>query len=151
KATTGTSALMLGVFYLSGFLHGFPRSVFLLNWGITVMLLGGFRLAARSVQEGSLWSLKSRRDRTPAVVVGAGNAAARLLRELRRDRDARVAPVALLDDDPAKRGMCLHGVAVAGSVEQLPAFVGRFGAKVVIIAIPSASREQLQRIVTRCR
>src|SRR5437588_4859852 len=43
KATTCASALMLGVFYLSGFLHGFPRSVFLLNWGITVMLLGGFR------------------------------------------------------------------------------------------------------------
>ena len=70
-----------------------------------------------------------------------------LLRELPH---SAYIPVALVDDDPAKAGVRLHGVPVAGTVEDLPKVVRTCRPDELMIAIPSATGEQMQRIIDIC-
>ena len=153
KANTLASGLILAVLFVSGLLNGFPRSVLLLDWLLSFLFLGGARLFIRMLNEHRL-DLKaavSRPGAVPVVVIGAGNAGERLVRELLRDRSGHIAPVALVDDDPSKLGLVLHGVSVVGATDELGDVVKSTAAKRAIIAMPSATREQVARIVARCR
>jgi FlaA1/EpsC-like NDP-sugar epimerase len=148
-AVTLSSTLFLGLLFLTGRLDGMPRSVLVLDWGVAILLFGGARFAVRIFRESDLefW----RRDRrTPALMVGAGDAAESLLRKFRRDGGNGVQVLGLVDDDPVKWGMSLHGVPVMGSTEDLPKLAARTGAKLLVIAVPSATRDQMQRLVERC-
>ncbi len=149
KAVTLSSTLFVALLFLAERLAGFPRSVLILDWVLSVMLFGGIRFAVRAVRERSAdWTGIERRS-PPALVIGAGDAAERLVRQLRHGGgDFRV--VGLVDDDAVKHGMRLHGIPVLGSTDDLAELVVRCGAELVVIAIPSASRDQMKRIVGCC-
>ena len=125
-----------------------PRSVILLDPMLLILLLGGSRLGYR------VW--KERRARKalgspgkPVVVLGAGDAAADLLKNLTRAGDWRA--LGLFDDDPAKRGRQIHGVNVLGPLEKLIELVPRLGVERAIIAMPSASHQSRRRALEICR
>jgi FlaA1/EpsC-like NDP-sugar epimerase len=82
------------------------------------------------------------------VVIGAGCGAGMLLRELPR---SGYTALALVDDDPAKAGVRLHGVRVAGTIKELPRIVRHYGPEELMIAIPSATGEEMRRITERCQ
>jgi FlaA1/EpsC-like NDP-sugar epimerase len=152
KAVTLSSALTLGVLYFAGMLRVYPRSVVFLDWAVCLLMFGGMRFAVRLVKdEPSLLFHVPRKDQVRAVVIGAGSAGERLIRELRRDRHARIAPVALVDDDPTKRGMSLHGVSVLGATEDLAEVARNSGAALAIIAIPSAARREMMAMIQSCK
>src|SRR5687767_4178880 len=100
NAVTLSSLLFATVLLLAGELRGFPRSVLLADWAAAMLLWGGVRFAVRMLEDQPLSFSFSRaaRDWTPAIIVGGGDAGARLVRELRMDRVARVMPVAIIDD-----------------------------------------------------
>jgi len=148
EAVTVSSGLALALLYASGNLLGLPRSVLVLDWGVAVLLFGGGRFAVRSIREGRLLAWPSSRG-TPTLIVGAGEAAERLVRQCRRAEDG-LFPVGLVDDDPDKQGMRLHGVPVLCTTRDLQQAVRRTGARLIVIAIPSASREVMQRLVHEC-
>ena len=81
------------------------------------------------------------RSRPPApaavkiIVFGAGEAGAQLIRRLTSQSDVAYQPVAILDDDPAKRRLRIHGVPVLGGRGQLVEVAASTGAKVLVIAI----------------
>ncbi len=56
----------------------------------------------------------------------------------------------LVDDALSKRGMSLHGVPVLGTTEDMETLVTRYGIELLVIAIPSVGRVEMQRIVERC-
>ncbi|HEU6450299.1 MAG TPA: nucleoside-diphosphate sugar epimerase/dehydratase [Gemmatimonadaceae bacterium] len=127
-----------------------PRSVVIMEAMLTFLLAGGSRLAVRSARE---WFARRRAgERRPTIVIGAGAAAERLLRQLAHGDGVglELRPVALLDDDPDKWSMSLHGVPVVGSVNRLEEAVQRFAAELVVIAIPRATPAELRRIVDLC-
>ena len=74
-----------------------------------------------------------------------------LLRELGRSPVLEYDILGLVDDDPAKRHMRIHDVEVIGTVDQLDTLTRSLRVQEILIAIPSATREQKQRIVQRCR
>ena len=124
--------------------QGIPRSVPILAMGLS--LLG--QISARSI-----WRLRNERARRPngdhlqrLVVVGAGEGAEQVLRTLRASSDSSYEPVALLDDDPAKRKLRLSGVRVDGTVDDLPAVAARHQADAVLIAVPSADSSFIRRV-----
>ncbi len=123
-----------------------PISFYFLEAMLTALALGGIRILSR------VWIQRSERRATwptakSVVVVGAGCGAAMLLRELpRRGYTA----VALVDDDPAKASVALNGVRIAGSIAELPSVVHRYRPDEVMIAIPSATSEQMRRITEVC-
>jgi FlaA1/EpsC-like NDP-sugar epimerase len=131
-----------------GHLAGVPRSVFLLEPLLLVLLMGGSRFAYRSWKEYRLFGALHAQGE-PVLVVGTGDAAVNLVKELARSRDWRV--VALIDDDPLMAGRVVQDVRVAGGLADLDAAARRYGAQHAIIARPEAAPRERRRIVESCR
>ena len=112
-----------------------PRSVLVLYPLVLIFLMAGNRFAYRIWKEHRLYSPLAALGE-PVLVVGAGEAGARLTSELARSRQWRV--VGLLDDDRAKQGRHLRDVKVLGPIADLPSWAHKFGVRKVIIALPSA-------------
>jgi FlaA1/EpsC-like NDP-sugar epimerase len=124
------------------------RSVLALDWFMFIFLAGGIRFAIRCIREGQFPLQPGHGRRT--LVIGAGEAAERLLRQSFHDgrRDMRF--VGLLDDNARTHGRSLHGVRILGNTDQLAELAKKHRAELVVIAIPSATGEQIRRIVTAC-
>ncbi len=140
----GVSAAALVVLMAVDRLPGpvIPRSMIVLYPLLLLLVMGGGRAAWRMWKEHRLFG-SLRAEGKPVVVVGAGTGGAMLVRELERSPDWRV--VALVDDDPAKWGLELYGVPIAGPVESLPQVLQDVKAHHVILAMPSAAAATLKR------
>jgi FlaA1/EpsC-like NDP-sugar epimerase len=148
-ATTLSTCLFIGVLLVVGWPAGMPRSVFLLDWLNMVFLSGGLRFAARAFREGQLPMQASRGGRR-TLLIGAGEAAEMLLRQVRHDRRHDITVVGLIDDHPETHGRSLHGVPVLGGTADLERLVHAHRIQLLVIAIRSATAEQMRRIVARC-
>lgn len=147
-ATTLSTALFAAALYATGWPPAMPRSVFLLDWLSIVFLSGGVRFAARAFREGQLPMQSSRGRRT--LVIGAGEAAEMMLRQMWHDDRFGINVVGLIDDNPETHGRSLHGVPVLGSTAELDRLVHSYRIQLLVIAIRSASPESMRRIVARC-
>ena len=124
-----------------GFAHFFIQALLLIT------LMAGSRISYRSWKEWRLYGSTSEQG-TPVLVLGAGDAAVGLLKELSRSADWRV--MGLLDDDPNKRHRLLHGARVLGAIDELPRASRSLKVKHVIIAMPSVTYPIRRRIVEIC-
>ena len=132
-AGAGATPLLL---YMLQIMNDVPRSVLVLFPVLLMLLMGGSRFLYRSWKDGHLLSLRAVAGE-PVLVLGAGEAAAALLRELASSRQWRV--VGLLDDDPAKRGRLLQDVPVLGTLADIEPLARRHGVRHTILAMPSAA------------
>lgn len=126
-----------------------PESVFLLDWLFSIVLLGGARLFARLVHEESRPIAST--GLTRLLIIGAGSAAETVLREITRMPEQRYRVVGLLDDDASKARTRLLGAPVLGPVSKLAAVCADRQVGEILIALPSASNQEMQRIVSLCR
>ena len=149
QAVSVSSVGFLAILFFTNSLAGFPRSIIVLDWLLAVAIFGGARFAVRAVRETRSGLRPAERRGTPALIIGAGDAAERLMRQIWQGGTG-LRPLGMVDDDRLKHGMRLHGVPILGPSEDLPRLVRRFDAKLVIIAIPSASRETMKRLVDLC-
>jgi FlaA1/EpsC-like NDP-sugar epimerase len=113
-----------------------PRSVLVLHPILLVSVMGGSRLAYRAWRDRRLYGRMVLAGE-PVLVLGSGDAADRLIRELAHSSDWCV--VGLLSGDARRIGSDLHGVKVFGPFEDLPAWAARFSVKRAIVAMPEAS------------
>src|ERR1700730_5205458 len=125
----------------------FPRSVYFLEAVLTTGFLAGTRLASRVLVE-TVRRDSSRSKRV--MVVGAGFAAQMVIRELKRP-DSGYAVTGCVDDDMSKIGVHIQGVPVLGTVEELEPLVQLSSVEEILIAIPSVSGKQMQRITEACQ
>jgi FlaA1/EpsC-like NDP-sugar epimerase len=154
KATTLSSVLVLLALFMTGDVLGaapvpLPRTVLVLDWVAALFLFGGLRFSVRAFRERRLLPWRAAAG-TRTLIIGAGDAAERLLRESQRDGEAELFPVAMVDDDPDKLGMRLHGVPVVGTTAEVEAVVSAHTIELVVIAIPSASRREMRSIIDAC-
>jgi FlaA1/EpsC-like NDP-sugar epimerase len=112
-----------------------------------VALLSLSRMAFRSFKEWSLYG-RGAGDGSPVIIMGAGDAAVSLVKELSRSHEWRV--VGFLDDDEKKRGRLLHGLRVLGALDDLPRFSQRLKLRHAIIAMPSVPYKVRRRVVEIC-
>jgi FlaA1/EpsC-like NDP-sugar epimerase len=124
-----------------------PRSVLVLYPVVLIFLMAGSRFAYRVWKEHRLYSPLAALGE-PVLIVGAGDAGARLTMELERSRQWRV--VGLLDDDPAKQGRQLRNVAVLGPISELARWADHFGVRKAISALPSTNHAVRRRVAELC-
>jgi FlaA1/EpsC-like NDP-sugar epimerase len=148
--------LIMAVILFAYRFQEFSRAVYLLDAGLTFLLAGGLRMAIRSyflsrdrVKEPDA-SLRPRHRRR-VVIIGAGAAAEKILREILDNYQLHYDVLGFVDDDDSKLGRTIHGVPVLGSVEKLPGIVEKENIEEVLIAIPSAGGEQMRRVVGICK
>ncbi|HVD11854.1 MAG TPA: nucleoside-diphosphate sugar epimerase/dehydratase [Gaiellaceae bacterium] len=126
-----------------------PRSVAIMDWLLLLGFIAGTRLLARSVIERPGIGLVARGKEV--LVVGAGDAGQLVIREMQRNRQLGYTPIGLIDDDPRKKNLRIHGVRVLGTTDDLRHILRDNRPDEVILAIPSASGEMRQRIVNVTR
>jgi FlaA1/EpsC-like NDP-sugar epimerase len=130
-----------------------PRLVPAIDWLLSLFMIGGLRFSVRLIAE---LTQRNGREARPGgvrrvVVVGAGDAGTLMVREMQRNPQLHLRPVAFVDDDQEKLKKDIYGVRVAGRLDQLPAVVERNRADEVIIAIPTASGPTVRRVTEACR
>jgi len=146
KAVAASSVLFAASLIFLG-PRDFPRSVLVIDALLTLVLIGGARFALRAVRETRRPAPAARKRRV--LIIGAGDAGELLLREMHNNPRLGYSPVGFIDDDARKIGFHIHGVEVLGTVNDLLDVVATHPVDEIIIAIPSASRDQIQSIVNR--
>ena len=145
-------AVILGtaVFWLVMSLNrslNFPHAIYLIEAVLTGGLLATGRLFSRVMVDTMRRGVKTNRK---VILIGAGFAAQMVIREIQRNGSGYEV-LGCVDDDPTKRGIRILGAPVLGKVEDLPDLLTRYAADEVLIAIPSATGEQMQRFTTMCQ
>jgi FlaA1/EpsC-like NDP-sugar epimerase len=151
-AVTAASLLTLIVIYFWSPVAGLrlPRGIAAIEWLFLLALVTGARLLARTlIERPGRQSIVARGKE--ALIVGAGDAGQLIIKEMVKNRGLGYTPIGLVDDDPRKKKMRLHGVRVLGTTAELPHILGDNRPDEVIIAIPSGSGETRHRIVEACR
>ncbi|HJQ73931.1 MAG TPA: nucleoside-diphosphate sugar epimerase/dehydratase [Gaiellaceae bacterium] len=133
--------------YLVSPVHGFrlPRSIAATDLLITLALVAGSRLLARTVVERPSLTMVARGKEV--LVVGAGDAGRLIVQEMQRSRMLDYTPIGFVDDDPRKRHTRILGVRVLGTIDELPRILREQRPDEVLIALPSVSGEVRRRIV----
>ncbi len=147
-AVSASSVAFWAVLTVFPVLGEVPRSVMLLDWLGVIVLVGGTHLFARWVQEDRLRLLPRLGRR--AFVVGTGDRAERLLREVLRTGCNSVDVVGLVVNDERNRGRSIHRIPVVGTIAELPSLLSQFGADLVIVAMEKPSSSLMSRIVEGC-
>jgi FlaA1/EpsC-like NDP-sugar epimerase len=126
----------------------FSQGVFMADLFGTILLPAGLRMIIRLYYE-EFHTTEGRRLKR-VLIVGAGNAGEALLREILRMPTVEYDAVGFVDDDPVKQGIHIHGIPVLGTVEQLPKICVDRNIEEIAIAMPSATRPQLRRVIQIC-
>jgi len=124
-----------------------PRSVLVMDPLLLILMMGGSRFAYRLWKEQGLYG-DFKLQGEPVLVMGAGDAAAGLAKDLAKSSDWRL--VGFLDDDTDKHGSLLNGVRVLDNLDSLPKWAEQLGVSQVIIAMPSSSHLERKRAIQLC-
>ncbi len=149
-ASVVTSGVMALLIVTGNVLPGMPRSALGIDWLLSLVLIGGSRFALRILAEQSMARRPDGKGKR-ALVVGAGDAGALVVRELQKSFQLNLTPVGFLDDDPVKQQQTIYGVTVIGKVDDLPLLIDLHKIDIVIIAIPSASGALVRMVNDVCR
>lgn len=156
KATICASLLIvMAVLYTTGFL-GFSRSVFIIDGLLTFLFICTHRGCIRYFFENSkflsnFFSKNGKEEKTKLLLIGAGSAAEKVIREIRDNADVKFKVVGLVDDDLKKQNLRIHGIPIIGSIEELNACIKRTDAEELLITIASAGEEEMRRIIDLCQ
>ncbi len=140
---------LIGTFFWLDDTVVYPRSILLINWALTVLGIGAVRFSWRLYRESFL----SSRQKGPVkrvLVVGAGDAGELVIRGLKKHQELRYKIIGVVDDDPLKQKMELHGHRVLGQRENLKDIIRNYQVEEVIIAIPSAPGQIIREINNIC-
>jgi FlaA1/EpsC-like NDP-sugar epimerase len=149
KAVTLSSAIFaLGVMTVR--LQGYPRSILILDWILCVGMTAGLRIVSRLLLERRPAAGATAVPRKRAIIVGAGDVAEALVREIHRGSLAYTV-AGLVTDEPLLRGRRLHGVGVIGAVDDLPALCAAYEVSEVLLATMNGEAGDKRRIAERCR
>ena len=143
KATLAINVVF--VIYLYFFRVAFPRSIIAINAMSNIFLLGGFRFSLRLLKD-FLNRNQNKKSKSRVLLIGAGDAAEIIIREMHKHPELGKKIVGLVDDDPDKQSLEIHGYEVLGKSQKIPQLIGKYDVDEVIIAIPSAEGKTIKRL-----
>jgi FlaA1/EpsC-like NDP-sugar epimerase len=138
------SSFILFLTYEESF-RGFPRSVFLIDYALSLILVGGFMVSKRVYLHSKRYPLVEQKR---TLIIGAGNAGEQIVRDMRRTKDSPYLPVAFVDDDAAKKKVLIHGIKVVGDRRDIPQIVRNLEVELAVIAMPSVPSKEIRDIVS---
>ncbi len=164
KASFFSSLAVISLIMFSHSLIGFSRSVIIIDMVCTIMLIAGSRICLRlyfemmsgnETKKELFFRALRRGQKTKGtinlLIIGAGSSGEKIFREIRDNVRLKYNVVGFLDDNEAKQRRMIHGIPVMGKVAELQDVAERLDAHEVLIAIPSATSEQMHTIIDLCR
>tara|TARA_Y100000741_G_scaffold92303_1_gene68433 strand:- start:8386 stop:10281 length:1896 start_codon:yes stop_codon:yes gene_type:complete len=155
KASSLGSLLGLSFYALIYGLSDFPKSVLFIDFILCSALLCASRVAVRfyhsnySVNNKEKDQFSFRSKRKNLIMIGAGNSSEKIIREIIDNPTMHYNVVGLVDDDNNKIGATIHGIPILGSIDSISSILIAFDE--IIICIPTATNEQMRRIVAICK
>jgi len=130
--------------------HPVPLSVVIGGAGLSLMAFGAVRFQSRLFAFRRRAVVGDPGSRRRVLLMGAGEAGAMILRDVRRTPELGLDPVGFVDDDPRKQRLSLSGVSVLGGREAIPALSHRLGVDEVLLTMPTADNEVVRDVAERC-
>jgi FlaA1/EpsC-like NDP-sugar epimerase len=143
-AIASASALITAALFMLQTDIVIPRSVIILDPLLLILMMGGSRFVYRAWKEHQLYGITLRQG-NPVIVLGAGEAAVALVKDLARSPQWQV--VGLLDDDSSMLGREVFGVKVKGKINDLATVSKRLNVVHVIVAMPSAHHQKRRQAI----
>jgi UDP-GlcNAc:undecaprenyl-phosphate GlcNAc-1-phosphate transferase len=143
-SSVGSLLLLLFLFRF----EGYSRKVFVIDAVLMFLFLATSRLAFRLFRQ--LLPAVSKHEGRRVLIYGAGDGGELLLRELRNNRDLKLAPIGFLDDDPSKSGQVIHGLRVFGANGDLGTVCAQYEVDEVVISRMKMSEERIQEVLRTC-
>ncbi|HPZ96861.1 MAG TPA: nucleoside-diphosphate sugar epimerase/dehydratase [Phycisphaerae bacterium] len=125
-----------------------PNSVFLLDWVFTIATVSAARIGYRFYYE-ELRPLNAVAQ-VRLLIVGAGDTADSILREIIRTSEDRYRVVGFLDDDVSKHGARIRGFEVLGSTQDIRKICEQYDVEEVLIALPSSPQRKIRHLISLC-
>ncbi|WP_442508750.1 polysaccharide biosynthesis protein [Novipirellula sp. SH528] len=150
RTSTLASILIAAADYLFNEAYQVPRSVLLMDWGITILLVGGFRSIYRLSQE-IMWPALVLQDRKPTLLIGALQGGEILARQIHNHPDLDFRIVGFIDEDLSKRGLRIGGIPFLGSPDNAVAVARKHEAKDLLIMSNVLAGPRLRELVDRCQ
>jgi FlaA1/EpsC-like NDP-sugar epimerase len=151
----GTLFLGMALFFLRVYkpfmVFPFPRSTLLVDYIISLFLIGSFRISKRLVLEGIKSPFKSKEEKVKVLIYGAGGAGEQITRDMQRNKNSNYLPIGFVDDNPAKQGVAIHGIRVLGKGEEIQKICKNNKVDEILIALPSAHSKAIKKIVEEIR
>lgn len=145
-----SSAIVILIFSGLGaiFALSLPRSLFMLDPLLILLFVGGSRFAIRFSAQRQSGKPNAQSRRT--LIIGAGDAATMLVREIHYNPKLNLIPIGFVDDDPRKHHMQIYGLPVLGGRADLPHLLQDYDVQQVIIAMPTAPGKVIREVVSTC-
>jgi len=152
RAVTLSSLVYVSLLYLVQEVSVYPRSVFIIDWFVTLILIGGSRFAYRIYRAGfsNIMMNGRAKEAKNVLIVGAGRSGEMILREILGNYRLKYHPVGFVDDDREKRNMCIHGCRVLGNTREIPRIARSEQVEMVFLAVPHAPGAAKRRIMMTC-
>jgi len=129
----------------------FPRSILLIDYVLSLILIGFLRISKRLFQEGFKGTLKLNEENAKVLIYGAGSAGEQIAREMHRKQNSYFLPVGFIDDSPAKKGINIHGIKVLGKGDEIQRICRTHKIDEMLIALPSAHSNKIKEMVEKIR
>ncbi|RJQ53951.1 MAG: polysaccharide biosynthesis protein [Nitrospiraceae bacterium] len=151
KANVVAMVLLFGLsaFNYDGVFAGFPRSIPIIDFGISLLCIGMFRTSKRFYRQ--TWGSRHVKSMKHTLIIGAGNAGEQIVRDMRRQVNSPYTPVGFIDDDPMKQGVYIQGVKVYGGRGVIPDMVKKLEVQLVLLAVPSAASGEIRELLRLVR
>ena len=127
---------------------GLPRTIALLDGGLTLLGISGLLVSLRSFREARRARKQGAAPRERVMIVGAGDAGEILLRELQWRFSATHEVVGFVDDASDKKGARLRGVPVLGGTYRIREIAARHEVGRVLVAVPTAGGDLIRKITS---
>lgn len=133
--------------------YRFPYTVHIIFWMLTIILCGGVRFTYRIIHKHSegIYFFQNSYNKNRLLIVGAGDAAAILIKEIKNNSKLNYNIVGLIDDNNEKIGKFINGIKVVGNRNDIVSICNDEDVKEIIIAIPSAAVEDKKKIINICK
>lgn len=146
STTLGSLVFVIIVRYLFGDTE-YPRSIYVLDWLLLIMISGGSRLFMRIFRE----HLHTESLGKKILLVGAGDAGEMIVRDMKNNPKYAYKPIGFIDDDPYKAGLSIHGVPIFGPKKIIGEVIEKHKPEEILISIPSARYKTIKEIYELCK
>jgi len=133
--------------------HRFAYGASVIACAFSILFIVGFRMSYRVYGRFERiidWNA-SKSEKKRVMIIGAGEAAAMVIKEMKSSHESKYIPVAVIDDDDRKKGNSIMGVKVLGNREGIPTIASEKAIENILIAIPTIEDIDKKQILEICK
>jgi UDP-GlcNAc:undecaprenyl-phosphate/decaprenyl-phosphate GlcNAc-1-phosphate transferase len=150
KSVSLASLICIAIIFVLYRFHGYSRAVFVSDYVLTLLLIGGTRVLIRVFRE-YFTAVVDDSGKSQILIVGAGDGGELLLREIKNNPRLNFKPIGFIDDDIRKNKKVIHGLKVLGTRDDMPSIITENEIKKVFVSILSAEDDEINGIFEICK